>query len=158
MNSKFLKSFNTSAGFIFLAMAIAHFIGNQGEATIQPPDPIFDVSSRYLFWILAGVEMLVAIVCLFTKLTSLKTLSIFWLTSNLLIYRLFLYYFGVHSVRAYYSTMAYSFGVSVDTTNVLMALLTAYIWLGSGLSLFMLRKKSNRNETAAQAETSIVQA
>lgn len=152
------KNFGNLAGFILLAIAAMSLVGNVGKLIIQPSDPIFGVSSRYLFWVLAGFELAAAVICLFGNSRSFQNLVVFWLTSNLLIYRLFLFYSGVKTIRAYYDTMAYSFGVSASALNILFGTGIIFLWLGSGLSLFLLRKESKREASAAQTQTNIVQA
>ncbi len=157
MISRFIQRFSLSAGLLLIAMAMLHIIGNQGENVLQPVDPVFGISTRHVFWVLAGLEVLVATVCLFFKETDFKIISVLWFTSTLLLYRLALLYFGVKTIGAYYDTMAWNFGVSTGVMNFLLAFVTAYLWLGSILFFILLRRETHKKEASALSnETAVV--
>lgn len=149
--ARFAAAFSTSAGLLLLALGLAHLLGNQGRELVQPPDPVLVVSSRYLFWGLGGVELIVALVCLWARSPQLPAVLVAWLTSNLLVYRVALFWFGVYDVKAYYDTMANAFGVSVRTMDVLMTLAVAYLLVGSCVALLRLWWHGKRGAGAGLA-------
>lgn len=156
--ARFAAAFNTSAGLLLLALGLVHLLGNQGRELVQPPDPVLLVSSRYLFWGLGGVELIVALVCLWARTPQLPAMLVAWLTSNLLVYRVALFWFGVSDVKAYYDTMANAFGVSARTVDVLMMLAVGYLLVGSCVALLRLwwhGKRTGHARGAADATADV---
>ncbi|MBE0544418.1 MAG: hypothetical protein IH623_24005 [Verrucomicrobia bacterium] len=143
MKVQFTQTFSRSAGLILLALATTHFLGNQGGIVVQPLDPIFAVSTRHLFWSLAGIEALLGVVCFSVKSSHLASGLVAWFASNCVLYRLCLLWFGAPDVRAYYDTMSYAFGLSARTVDVGLTLAMGYLLVGSLIVLFW-RWKANR--------------
>lgn len=131
MHPRWLNTFTRSAGLGLIALAVFHFVGNQGEIVFQPSEPIFEVSTRYLFWGLAGLELIVALGCLFSKSLLTPNLLLAWLTTNIGLYRLGLLYFGVRTTSAYYETMAHRFGLSNAAMNFACSVALIGLWCGS---------------------------
>ena len=135
MRTHGLDSFTRAAGLLLIGFAAAHLAGNQGGITLQPADPVFQVSSRYLFWGLGVGELVVGLVCLLAGDLMLANALLLWLTSVLVIYRLGLLDFGVTTLRAYYQTMAQQFGVSAGALNLLFGLAVGGLWCGSAFGV-----------------------
>lgn len=148
-----------SAGLILVAMATLHLFGNRGENILQPVDPLLGISSRSVFFGLAVLELAAAFVCLFARQLKIQMLCVLWLSSNLLLYRLALLYYGVKTLKAYYETTAFNFGISVNALNILMATGVGYLWFGSLLLHLSLRVESRKTQVAhgiKQSRTKIV--
>jgi hypothetical protein len=134
-SARFVSAFNLSAGLLLVAMGMLHLLGNRGSGLMQPPDPIFAISSRYLFWMLGVLKILLAAVCLGAKSPGTPPLWVAWLATNLLVYRVALVWFGTCDVKAYYVTMANAFGISPRTVDVLVTLGVGYLLAGSYMAL-----------------------
>src|SRR5205809_1126316 len=62
------------------------------------PDPVFEVSFRFLFAVAGTVELIVSALCLFVSNIALRILSVAWLSSVLQGYRLVAAWIGYKSV------------------------------------------------------------
>ncbi len=138
MHSRWLKPCTRAAGLVLIGLAAAHLAGNQGHLLIQPAEPVFQVSTRYLFWGLGACELAVGLACLLGSDLMLANGLVLWLTSSLLVYRLGLLDSGVATLRAYYLTMAHAFGVSAGTLNIWFGSAIGGLWCGSGLGVALL--------------------
>ena len=68
MQSKLINFFNYSTGALFLAVAVALFFSSRvGADIVLPHDPIFAISTRYLFWILSGICLAMALFTLWVN-------------------------------------------------------------------------------------------
>ncbi len=135
MRTRWLTPYTRAAGLLLIGFATAHLVGNQGGITLQPADPIFQVSSRYLFWGLGASELVVGLVCLFASDLMLANALALWLTSVLVIYRLGLLVCGMNTLRAYYQTMGHQFGISAGALNLLFGLAVGSLWCGSAFGV-----------------------
>ena len=131
---------------LLVRLAAVHVAGNQGQVALQPADPIFQISTRYLFWGVGACEFFVGMACLLASDLMSANLLLLWLTSSLVIYRLGLLATGVTSLGAYYQTTAHQFGVSTGRMNVLCGLATGSLWCGSALCVAVLWRSRNREE------------
>lgn len=138
MQTRWIASFTQIAGLVLLGLAVAHFVGNQGEIEEQPADPVFLISTRYLFWALAGAELFVALVCLSDRSRMLANALLLWLVTNVAVYRVGLLWLGVSSVRAYFAAMAENFGLSLTGLSVLNGLMMSLLGSGSAVAVIQL--------------------
>lgn len=149
------SSFVCTAGLLLLAIGTMQLIGNRGHGLVQPDDPVFAISSRYLFWGVSGVELIVGLICLTARLSSLPITLIAWLTTNLLVYRVALFWFGTRDLKAYFVTMADTFRISPRMIDVLLTLAMGYLLCGSYVVLarawWAKRRESSAGTTAAAA-------
>jgi DNA-directed RNA polymerase subunit RPC12/RpoP len=137
MQTTLPRIFIWSAGALLLAAATSGFITNWASVGFTTAhDPIFLVSIRNLFWIVGGVGLAVALVCLFGRRISLPLTLILWLSMNLLIYRAGLAYYGMHGgFRGYLGNLSDVFGISPDTADGMLNMMVLYLLIGSSISL-----------------------
>lgn len=154
MQTRWIAPFTQIAGLVLLGLAVAHFVGNQGELEEQPADPVFLISTRYLFWALAGAELFVALVCLLGKSRMLANGLLLWLVTNLAVYRVGLLFLGVSSVRAYFATMAANFGLSPVGLSVLSGLVVSLLGSGSAVAVIQLWRAKVQPSDAGMAAAS----
>ncbi|HEV2695798.1 MAG TPA: hypothetical protein VG347_23115 [Verrucomicrobiae bacterium] len=137
MRSNFISIFVNSAGMILLAAASVLFFSNWANAwLVSPQDPLFLISMRVMFWILGGMALGIALACLFQKPGAMQMILILWFAMSLIAYRLCLS--GVHAFGGFigfFNHAADTFGVSVNSANIVLYMMIGYLLLGSGLSL-----------------------
>ena len=102
MASKFVQFFRVSVGGLFVAVAVALFFGSWVDAHILlPHDPIFGISTRYLFWITSGLCLITGRVCLSAESDFARSLLTVWMVTTLAVYRLGYIWSGSHGIEGY---------------------------------------------------------
>ena len=70
MRSLFVNFFIYSASVLLFFTAFAKLISGFGASKVlQLPDPVFGLEFRYLFWFGGGLELAIALCCLFGKVS-----------------------------------------------------------------------------------------
>jgi hypothetical protein len=144
MRSHWLRTGTRVTGLVLVGLGTAHLVGNQGEISLQPIDPLLQVSSRYVFWGAGICELCVGLVCLLAGDLLLANGLVLWLTTCLVGYRLGLLHLGVATLRGYYQTMAQELGVGADVLNVAFGAAAGSLWCGSALGVVLLWKADRR--------------
>jgi DNA-directed RNA polymerase subunit RPC12/RpoP len=127
-----IKFFVYSAGGILLAAALIRFLIAVGNAPVLTlPEPVLGVPLRYAVLLVGGIDLAVALICLFGKQVNLQLGCLAWLATNFIVYQVGL--FSMH-----YNPQATSIGSLTDplhlsrgTTGVIMGFLPLYLVLGS---------------------------
>lgn len=137
MHSKAPHWFTDSAGALLWALAAAMFISIvAGDGWVTPRDPLFKVSMAAVFWAVGTADLVVGLVCLFSKQAWLKVTLILWLAINFLAYQLGLSWFvGPHSFGGYWGNLAAAFHVTPGTAYWTSVLVYVYLLSGSVVSL-----------------------
>jgi len=95
---------------------------------------------RHLFWVLGGIELAIALACLFGKPGSLQLMLILWFSANILLYRLGLILMHIHGgFRGFLNSPAVSFEISASFANAVLYASIFYLLIGSGFSLALLK-------------------
>ena len=151
--TRILRIFTHSAAALLLAMASALFLINLTGPVylVQPHDPIFAISLRYLFWIIGGIAVLAAWLCLFSERPALPTAWVAWLATNFLIYRIALYVEGCHSLTGFLASVTYAFGLPAKAASVLVDVAFAYLLIGSCAALLCHWRHSSKNPSIHQS-------
>jgi len=146
MPSKSIRYFHYSAGALLLAVAAASFFSSRVGATIiLPPDPVFTISIRNLFWILSGICLAVGVFTLAGKPRFMRVMVIAGLATVLLIYRLGCLWHGVHGLGGYLGSFSDAFGVSAATAGIMAEVTLVYLVLGSYFALAFLWWQNRRD-------------
>jgi hypothetical protein len=147
MSTRTLRFFTHSAAALLLATASALFLINLTGPVhlVQPHDPIFAISLRYMFWIIGGIAVLVALFCLFSERPAQPTAWVAWLAANFLLYRIGLYCDGCHDLTGFLGSFSYAFGIPAKTANTLANLVFAYLLIGSCAALLWQWRHSSKN-------------
>jgi len=141
---RFAKLFIYSAGVLLLITGVAKVITGFGSANVLAlPDPIFKIQFRFVFWIVGGIEIVIAYICFLGKSQWFKIGIIAWLTTCFVFYRV-----GLHLV--YYSkpcsclgVMTEALGIQPELAASILKAVLCYLLIGSyGLLLFTC--KSNK--------------
>ena len=93
-----LRLFIRLAGALLLALALASLL----DAAVNPEllslrEPLLQVPMRSAVWGAAGLELVVALVCLFGKQAGIATAFILWLSTDFLVYRIGLRWQGCNT-------------------------------------------------------------
>src|SRR5262249_30497172 len=90
-----LKGFVVTAGIILLTTAIAKLWSACGDSKLlASADPIFGWEFRYVMLGAGGVELAVAMICLFSRRVELATWLIGWIATGFFAYRAGLWWIG----------------------------------------------------------------
>lgn len=140
------RLFIYSAGALLLAAALGMFISIwAGTGLIHPHDPLFGMTMPKFFCIVGGLELLIALICLFGKQSSLQVVLVLWLAMSFTVYETGLWAMGVSGgFRGYFGDVSAAFGISGSTADMMPKVLVVYLFTGSLLSLLWpwIRKES----------------
>jgi len=144
--------FRWSAGLLFLVTAIAKLVSASGSARIlQNPDPLLGISFRTVFWIVGGIETIIALFCFFGKRRALQSGLIAWLCTNFVIYRLGLTWVGYHKPCSCLGNLTDALHISPETADTAMKIVLGYLLISSYTSLFWLWKQNRKSESKPPA-------
>jgi hypothetical protein len=136
MLSKLPRLFVYSAGTLLLFTAAAKLVSSGGDARIlQMTDPIVGIRFRNLLWLVGGVELVVAVVCLSRRRLGLQAALVGWFAVNCVVYRLSLLLVGYHRPCPCLGTLTDSLGVSPNVVDNFLKTVLAYLLLGSCITL-----------------------
>jgi len=138
-----VRGFIYSAGAILLFMATALFLVNiTSPRDLAPPNiPFFPLNIRWVFWIVSGANMAMALVCLFGKSTSLQLKLISVLATGTLGCRLVAPSLEItNSFRGYLGPVADAFAIQGGTADILLIAVNLYLLAGSFASHFLAEK------------------
>src|SRR5208283_609329 len=119
MPLKLIRLFAYSAGALLLAAAMGMFISIiAGAGLVHLHDPLFRIPMPRFFWIIGGFELLIALICLFGKQTSLsfQVTLVFLLALNFTVYQVSLWWIGENGgFKDYLGDLSIAFGISCST-------------------------------------------
>lgn len=139
MSHKGFRGFMVSAGVLLLATAAAKLVSAGGNARIlQFPDPVFAIPFRRVFWIVGGLELVIALICLFGKWPRLQAGLVAWLATSFAVYRLALNLSGYHSPCHCLGNLTDALHISPETADNAMKVVLAYLLIGSYATVFWL--------------------
>lgn len=146
MLNRIVRVFVFSAGLLFLATALAKLISGAGSARIlQSPDPILDIPFRHVLLIVGGIEMLVAMLCLFSSRAQLQAGVIALLSTNFILYRFGLWLVGWHRPCACLGNLTDALHISPSAADTGMKIVLGYCLIGSYLSLYWAYRNSRQH-------------
>jgi len=127
---KWIKPFIHSAGGILLAATLIRFVIAAGNAQIMVlPDPMLGIPLRYAVLLVGGLELVVALICLFGKRVGLQLGWLAWLGTNYVV-------FWIGLIWQHFSPQGTCIGSLTDPLHLSRGL-TGYIlqFLAFGLAL-----------------------
>lgn len=130
--ARLTRFFLYSAGILLLLTAAAKLVSSGGAAPLlDMPDPICEIRFRYVFWIVAPVELVVAFVCLSDKPVRLQAGMVAWLATNFLVYRLGPLWIGYHKPCGCLGNITEALGISPATAEGIVKGVLVYLLVGS---------------------------
>ncbi len=135
--SNLIRVFLISAAFFLAITAAAKIFSSFGHAIIlKTDDPLLKLSYRHLFWLVGGIELAIAGVCVFGKNVWLQAGLLAYLATNFVIYRFGINYMGFH-VCPCMGYLTESLPVSQTTTDLILKCILAYLLIGSYATLLV---------------------
>jgi len=148
---KIVRWFLYSAATVLLLTAAAKLISSFGHGTIlQTRDPLTGFQFQDLFRIVGGIEIVVALVCIFSKRTWLPAGLVAWLATSFLAYRIGLTAVGYHRPCSCMGNLTDALHIPPQTADTIMKIILAYLLLGSYATLFWLWRQNRRDSLVAQ--------
>jgi hypothetical protein len=147
---KMTRLFYCSAAMVLLVTAAAKFISSAGHAKILlERDPVTGFQFRDLFRIVGGIEIAVAVVCIFSKRICLSAGLMAWLATSFLAYRTCLVWIGYHWPCSCLGNLTDALHIPPQTADTVMKIILAYLLIGSYATLFWLWKQKRATGIAA---------
>ena len=130
--------FRLSAGAILAITGSAKIVSAFGGAKILAvADPIWGLQFGYVMVVTGTIEVAIASLCLVKKFQGLSTILIMWLATNLLAYRLGLWWMGWHRPCGCLGNWTDALHVPPDTADNIMKAVLAYLLIGGyGILLY----------------------
>ena len=147
MRRPFLNGFILSAGAILAITGIAKLWSGLGTSKfLAVIDPIFGIKFGQLMLAVGLAEIVVALVCFFSKRQTMALGFVAWISTNFVVYRLGLWWIGWHRPCGCLGNLTDALHISPQTADNIMKVLLAYLLIGSyGLLIWQWRQ--NRSVT-----------
>ena len=139
----FSRKFILSAGAILALTGAAKLWSGLGTAKVLAvADPIIGIQFGHLMLVVGITEIVVALICFFSKSHKLALGLVAWLATNFLVYRLGLWWVGYHKPCSCLGNLTDALHISPQIADTAMKIILGYLLLGSYLALFSLLKNS----------------
>jgi hypothetical protein len=141
---KIIRGFLISAGVLLMLTAVAKSVSAMGTSrALQLPDPVISLSYKHVFWITGILELCTGLTCIIkSRHPILPAGLVALLSTNLLVYRLILVWFGYHKPCSCLGTLAGKLHISPQTADTGMKIILAYLFVGSYATLFSIWRKT----------------
>jgi hypothetical protein len=150
MPQKLISIFIKSAGVLLILTASAKLISSFGTANILlTPDPIFLISFRHVFRLVAVAEFGVAAVCFLNKNRRFQNGLIALLASNFALYRFGFYLLGFRRACPCWGNLTDAMHVPPQTADTIAKVILVYLIVGSYSILFRLWHQKRNIQLAA---------
>jgi len=151
---RMIRAYTYSAGSLLLALATVLIVSNLRPKPIDfvpGRDLVFNAPLPILYWILAGILVTAALLCLFGTNTTLQVRTLLVLAAYLAGYRIVLNFMGATGgLKGYIGGVAEPFGLSPGAMAGLLAAIVGYLFVGSVIAIVISRaeekwKRKNPN-------------
>ena len=151
MNEAWIRAFTRSAGFILLVASLSRFLMAFGAAsTLGLPDPALGFSIRHTVLMVAAVELLVAMICLFTKQIRFQIGWLTWLVTNYLAFRMWLFWMHCHPQGTCVGALTDPLYFSRGFYGWMTFSLSTYFIVGTYLALIFILAAPKRVEESSE--------
>jgi hypothetical protein len=139
MKNDWMKFFIKSAGTILLAAALARFLIAAGNASfLSLPDPALGIPLRYGVLTVGGIELVIALICLFGRSVSFQSAWLAWLATNFIIFQAGLFWMHCHPQATCIGSLTDPLHLSRGTTGMILAAVPIYLAVGGYVALLQL--------------------
>lgn len=137
-----LQGFLLSAGAILAATGVAKIWSGLGNSKLLAViDPIIGLTFGQLMLAIGMVEIVVALVCFFSKRSTLSLGLVAWLSTNFVVYRLGLWWIGWKKPCNCLGNLTDALHISPQVSDNIMKVVLAYLLIGScGLLIWQWQK------------------
>jgi hypothetical protein len=130
--TSFTKYFILSAGAILAITGIVKVWSSFGNVKLlAEADPIVGIQFRHLMMAVGLLEILVALVCFFSKRQTLALVLVAWLSTNFVVYRLGLWWMGWKRPCGCLGNLTDALHISPQAADNIMKVVLAYLLIGS---------------------------
>lgn len=131
---------------LLLVTALAKIISSTGKAPIlKTTDPILMLPYRLVFLDVGGIELIVALICIFGKQLVLKLRLIAWLATMILMYRVGLWWIDWRRPCICLGNLTDALHISPQAAETIMKIIVGYLLVGSYIGLFWLWRQSKKS-------------
>lgn len=158
--SQWPRIFTYSAGTLLLASSVGLFLSLwAGAGLIHPCEPLTGLNWAEFLRLLGGLELAVAMVCLFGKQVNWQTGLVLWLALIFAAYLSGLWWIGCHGgLTGYMLDFATALAISAKTTQCLFDDLFVYLLTGSLLAAVAVwRQPPSFNPPVTPRDTPLVE-
>lgn len=142
-----LRLFNISAGIVFGITGAAKCFSAFGNAKLLAvPAPVLGIQFRELLIGVGILEIATSMICLRTNKGNMAIMLVAWLSTNIVAYRLCLWWTGWRRPCACLGNLSDGLGISPHTADTLMKWALAYLVVGSYAMLFYLWRIKNGSQ------------
>lgn len=146
---KWIRYFILSAGAILLAAALERFLVAAGSApALALPEPMLGIPLRYAVLMVGGLELTVALICLFGKHAGLQIGWLAWMATNYTVYRIGLLTMSVHQQATCIGRLTDPLYLTRGAMGFIIGLLPIYLLLGSYSAMIWLWLEGRRAKAA----------
>ncbi|HEX5221421.1 MAG TPA: MauE/DoxX family redox-associated membrane protein [Verrucomicrobiae bacterium] len=129
--------FRISAGAILIATGIAKIWSGLGSSKfLILVDPIVGVKFGQLMLMVGLAEIVIALLCFFSKRQTLALGLVAWISTNFVVYRLGLWWMGWKKPCSCLGNLTDALHISPQTADNIMKVVLAYLFIGSYVLLF----------------------
>lgn len=147
MKENWIQSFIKSAGAILLVAALARFVIASGNSPVLPlSEPMLGIPLRFAALTVGGIELTVALICLFGKKIHFQTGWLAWLATNYVVFWIGLFWMHCHPQATCIGSLTDPLRLSRGMTGFAIQLLPLGLLFGSYAALFQLWF-ANRGQT-----------
>ena len=141
--SSFPNRFVLSAGATLAITGIAKIWSTLGNAKmLAVADPITGISFRWLLLAVGAAELVIALVCFFSKRQTLALGLVAWICINFLVYRLGLWWMDWHRPCSCLGNLTDALHIPPQLADNVMKVVLAYLLVGSyGMLLWRWRRQ-----------------
>jgi hypothetical protein len=147
--------FVLSSGAALLLTGTAKLCSASGSVRILATiDPVLGLQFRHLMFIAGALELAIGSLCLFRKFVTLAVTSVAWLATNLLAYRLCMWWVGWHRPCRCLGNFTDAMHISPQVSDNVMKGVLAYLLFGSYVILLSQWLNKRKEEGRIENEES----
>ena len=149
----FARWFSPSAGALLVITGIAKLWSGFGDAKLLTVvDPIIGIKFGHLMLLVGAAEIVISLLCFFSKRQTLVLGLVAWMSTNFVVYRLGLWWMDWHRPCSCLGNLTDALHISPQTADNIMKALLAYLLIGSyGLLMWNWRQGRLVSPTIAKA-------
>jgi hypothetical protein len=131
MQIKLVQRFIYTAGGILLAAALVRFLVAINAPFLPLRDPLLGIPTFWPVLIVGGMELAVALICLYGRQIGFQTGLLAWLVTNFLVYQIGLFWDGYPQKYGCLGSLTDPLHLSQGAIGFIMELIPVYLLLGS---------------------------
>ena len=141
----FSKYFIVSAGVILAITGIAKVWSGLGNSKLLAvADPILGIQFGHLMLTVGVLEIVIALVCCFSRRQTVALGLVAWLATNILFYRVGLWWMDWHRPCSCLGNLTDALHLSPQTADTAMKIILGYLLVGSYAALFWLWRRGGQ--------------